>query len=491
MSDNMEDQNGQEEEFENGEESESFAELLESYQAGMSENLKVGDKIKGKIIAMDNTSVFVDTGTKIDGVADKADLMDDSDAFPYEQGDQLELYVVKVDESEIKLSRAIAGIGGLNMLQEAYKSEIPVEGKVKAVIKGGFQIDVLQRIAFCPISQMDVKYVETPEDYVGETYQFMVNRFEDNGRNIVLSRRVLLEIEQRETQQAYLKDLALESIVEGKVTHLMPYGAFVELTPGLEGMVHISELSWSRLQKPDEVVKPGDTVQVKVLSVEPGKKEGQMKISLSAKQATGDPWSTLADTIHTGDRLKGKVTRCMGFGAFVEVSPGIEGLVHVSEMSYVKRVHHPEDIVTAGETVWVLVKEIDAANRRISLSIKDAEGDPWADIHDKYSIGQAVEGIFEKKEKFGYFVSLEPGVTGLVPKSKVSKTSVAGAIDKLKQGDSITVIVDEIQSETRRISLGITDAKDEEDWQSFSGDSEQSFGSLGEQLKNALENNNG
>ena len=491
MSDNMEDQNGQEEEFENGEESESFAELLESYQAGMSENLKVGDKIKGKIIAMDNTSVFVDTGTKIDGVADKADLMDDSDAFPYEQGDQLELYVVKVDESEIKLSRAIAGIGGLNMLQEAYKSEIPVEGKVKAVIKGGFQIDVLQRIAFCPISQMDVKYVETPEDYVGETYQFMVNRFEDNGRNIVLSRRVLLEIEQRETQQAYLKDLALESIVEGKVTHLMPYGAFVELTPGLEGMVHISELSWSRLQKPDEAVKPGDTVRVKVLGMEPGKKEGQMKISLSAKQATGDPWDTLADTIHTGDRLEGRVTRCMGFGAFVEVSPGIEGLVHVSEMSYVKRVHHPEDIVTAGETVWVLVKEIDTANRRISLSIKDAEGDPWADIHDKYSIGQAVEGIFEKKEKFGYFVSLEPGVTGLVPKSKVSKTSVAGAVDKLKQGDSITVIVDEIQSETRRISLGITDAKDEEDWQSFSGDSEQSFGSLGEQLKNALENNNG
>jgi len=218
MSENMENQNDQEAEFENGEESESFAELLESYQAGMSEDLKVGDKIKGKIIAMDANSVFVDTGTKIDGVADKADLMDDSDAFPYEQGDQLELYVVKVDESEIKLSRAIAGIGGLNMLQEANKSEIPVEGKVKAVIKGGFQVDVLQRTAFCPISQMDVKYVETPEDYVGETYQFMVKQFEDNGRNIVLSRRVMLEKEQREAQKAYLKDLALESIVEGKVT---------------------------------------------------------------------------------------------------------------------------------------------------------------------------------------------------------------------------------------------------------------------------------
>jgi small subunit ribosomal protein S1 len=490
MSDNMENQNDQEEEFEDGEESESFAELFESYQTGMSENLKVGDKIKGKIIAMDANNVFVNTGTKIDGVADKEDLMDDSDAFPYEQGDELELYVVKVDESEIKLSRAIAGIGGLNMLEEASKSEIPVEGKVKAVIKGGFQIDVLQRTAFCPISQMDVKYVETPEDYLGETYQFMVIRFEENGRNIVLSRREILEKEQRVARQAYLKDLVLESIVEGKVTRLMPYGAFVELTPGLEGLAHISELSWSRLQKPDEAVKIGDTVRVKVLSREPGKKEGQVKISLSAKQATGDPWDTLADIIHIGDRLEGRVTRCMGFGAFVEVSPGIEGLVHVSEMSYVKRVHHPEEIVTAGDMIWVLVKEIDAANRRISLSIKDAEGDPWADIHDKYSIGQAVAGIFEKKENFGYFVSLEPGVTGLVPKSKVSKTSVAGAIDKLKQGDAITVIIDEIQPDTRRISLGITDAKDEEDWQSFSEESGQSLGSLGEQMKKALENNN-
>ncbi|HIJ55220.1 MAG TPA: 30S ribosomal protein S1 [Deltaproteobacteria bacterium] len=490
MSENMENQNDQEEEFETEEEGESFAELLESYQAGMSEDLKVGDKIKGRIIAMDATNVFVDTGTKVDGVVDKEDLMDDSDTFPYEQGDQLELYVVKVDESEIKLSRAIAGIGGLNMLQEAYKSRIPVEGKVKAVIKGGFQVDVLQRTAFCPISQMDIKYVETPEDYVGETYQFMVKRFEENGRNIVISRREILEKEQREAQQAYLKDLVLESIVEGKVTRLMPYGAFVELTPGLEGMVHISELSWSRLQKPDEAVKPGDTVRVKVLGMEPGKKEGQLKISLSAKQATGDPWDTLGDTIHNGDRIKGKVTRCMEFGAFVEVSTGIEGLVHVSEMSYVKRVHHPEDIVTAGDTVWVLVKEVDAVNRRISLSIRDAEGDPWADIHDKYSIGQAVEGIFEKKEKFGYFVTLEPGVTGLVPKSKVGKTSAAGAIDKLKQGDAITVIIDEIQSEARRISLGITDAKDEENWQSFSEDSGQSLGALGEQLKRALENNN-
>jgi small subunit ribosomal protein S1 len=354
------------------------------------------------------------------------------------------------------------------------------------VNKGGFQVDVLERRAFCPLSQMDVRYVENPEEYVGGTYRFLVKRFEDNGRNIVLSRRENLQKEQKKVHQEFLKDLAPDAIVDGKVTRLMPYGAFVELTPGLEGMVHISELSWSRLGKPDEAVKTGEKVRVKILSIEPGRKENEKKIALSVKQISGDPWNTVSDTVHPGDRLQGRVTRCMGFGAFVEVAPGIEGLVHISEMSYLKRVLNPEDEVSPGDMIWVVVKDVDPSNRRISLSMRDAEGDPWADIHDKYIIGQAVEGTFEQKAKFGYFVSLEPGITGLIPKSKVSRTSAAGAIDKLNQGEPITVIIEEIQPETRRISLGITDAKEEGEWQNFSGDADKSLGSLGEQLQRAM-----
>lgn len=487
MSDNLENEKNENEESEF--EEESFAELFESYQAGMSENLKVGDKISGNIIAIDASHVFVDTGTKIDGVVDKEELVDETGELLYNQGDQLELYVVGVDESEIKLSKAVSGIGGLNTLRDAYKGRIPVEGKVIGVNKGGFQVEVLHRKAFCPMSQMDVRYVETPEEYVGNTHRFLIKRFEDNGRNIVLSRRENLEKEQKKIQEAFFKDLDLDSIIEGRVTRVMPYGAFVELTPGVEGMVHISELSWSRVQKPDEIVKKGDTIRVKVLRIESGKKENEKKIALSAKQVTSDPWDTIGDTIRSGDRLKGKVTRCMGFGAFVEIAPGIEGLVHISEMSYVKRVLNPEDEVQPGEEVWVVVKEVDAANRRVSLSIRDAEGDPWADIHDKYTIGQTVEGKFEQKAKFGYFVALEPGITGLIPKSKIGKTSSAGAVDKLTQGDPITVIIDEIQPDTRRISLGIADAKDEDKWQAFAGDSEKSLGSLGEKLKMALDDN--
>lgn len=489
MSENLENGNHQNEEIEN--EEESFAELFESYQAGMSEDLKVGDKVNGKIIAMDANNVFVDTGTKIDGVADKAELVDENGEFPFSLGDPLELYVVAVDESEIKLSKAVAGIGGLSTLREAYKGRIPVEGKVQGVNKGGFQVEVFQRRAFCPMSQMDVRYIETPEEYIGNTHRFLIKRFEEDGRNIniVLSRRENLQKEQKKVQQEFLKDLAPDAIIEGKVMRLMPYGAFVELTPGLEGMVHISELSWSRLDKPDEAVKTGETIRVKVLSIEPGKKENEKKIALSVKQISDDPWNTVTDIVQPGDRLEGKVTRCMGFGVFVEIAPGIEGLVHISEMSYVKRVLNPEDEVSPGDKIWVVVKDLDPVNRRISLSIRDAEGDPWANIHDKYTIGQAVEGTFEQKAKFGYFVSLEPGITGLIPKSKVSRTSTAGVVDKLNQGDPITVIIDEIQTETRRISLGITDAKDEGDWQTFTEESDKSLGSLGEQLKRALKDN--
>jgi len=485
MSDNQE--NHEKPMKEDGTEEESFADLFESYQAGMSEDLKVGDKINGKIIAMDATNVFVDTGSKIDGVAQKEELADDDGEFPYTVGDELELYVVAVDESEIRLSRAISGIGGLNMLRDAFRQKIPVEGKVKAVNKGGFQVEVLQRNAFCPISQMDVKYVDTPEEYVGDTHQFMIKRFEENGRNIVLSRRDILEKERKAAHEAFLSELVADTVVEGKVTRLMPYGAFVELTPGLEGMVHISELSWSRLQTPNEAVEVGDTLRVKVLSIEPGRKEGEKKIALSVKQTSDDPWNAVSDTVHADDRLEGKVIRCAGFGAFVEILPGIEGLVHISEMSYVKRILNPEEVVSPGDTVWVMVKDVDAAKRRISLSIRDAEGDPWADIGEKYTIGQLVDGTFEKKEKFGYFVSLEPGITGLLPISKARQSEGASSLDKLKPGDAIKVIVDQIQPDTRRISLGVTDARIEEDWKSFTGDSANTMGSLGEQLKRALE----
>jgi small subunit ribosomal protein S1 len=472
-----------------GEEAEeSFAEMFESYSAGMSDDIQVGDKIKGNIISISDKAVFVDTGTKADGIVEIGELMDDNGQLPYDVGDELELFVVSVDESEVRLSKAIAGIGGLNMLKDAYANRIPVEGKVIQTIKGGLQVEVLKRRAFCPISQIDTQYVENAQAYVGQTYEFRITRLTEGGRNIVLSRRDLLEVELQKVRQAFMQELAVDQIHTGRVTRVMPYGAFVELVPGVEGMVHISELSWSRVEKTEEAVQPGDKLEVKVLRIEPGDK--QMKISLSVKQISGNPWDRVGDDVQIGQKVTGKVIRCAPFGAFVEIMPGIEGLVHISEMSYTKRVIHPEDIVKPGQSVSVLIKEVDPVKRRIGLSIRDAEGDPWLDVEEKFTVGQPVKGTVEKLEKFGMFIALAPGIVGLLPKSVIKGSSGASGIETLKPGNDIEVVVQSIQAAERRISLGLGESDDTGDWRQFSqkakGSSSGGLGALGDKLAEAL-----
>lgn len=472
-----------------GDQEESFAEMFESYSAGMNEDIRVGDKIAGKIISIGDSAVFIDTGTKADGVVEIEELKDESGELPYAVGDTLELFVVAADESEIRLSKAIAGVGGLSMLTEAFRNAIPVEGKVVQTIKGGFQVEVLQRRAFCPISQIDTQYVEDAEQYVGKTYLFRITKLAERGRNIVLSRRDLLEAQQEQARQEFLKTLAEEQVLTGRVTRLMPYGAFVELIPGLEGMVHISELSWSRLGKPEEAVSPGDKLDVKVLRIESDGK--RRKIALSAKQVIGDPWERAGDEIESGQKVTGTVTRCAPFGAFVQIRPGIEGLVHISEMSYTRRVIHPEDVVQPGQTISVLIKEIDIKSRRIGLSLRDAEGDPWLDVTERFTVGQPVSGTVEKQEKFGLFIHLAPGIVGLLPKSVISRSSQASHIDKLKPGDTISVKVANVNASERKISLELGDSDEESDWRQFadkSSKSGSSLGALGDKLAEALKN---
>lgn len=467
-------------------EEESFADLFESYSAGMSDNIRVGDRIRGRIISIGTSSVFVDTGTKADGVVEKSELLDEDGQLSLVEGDELDLYVVAADESEIRLSRAISGIGGATMLREAWEQRIPVEGKVVAVIKGGFQVEVIKQRAFCPISQMDLTYVEDPEVYVGQTFPFMIKRFEERGRNIVISRRDILQKEMEASREAFMQQLDEEAIFEGKVVRIMPFGAFVALAPGVEGLVHISELSWSRLDTPDQAVKVGDRLQVKLLGIKDGDPPGTKKISLSVKQAMGDPWADAPNRVRVGDKLMGKVTRCANFGAFIELFPGIEGLVHISEMSYTRRVMRPEEVVAPGDEIMVMVKEFDLDRKRISLSIKDAEGDPWADIEDKFKPGRTVQGRVEKKENFGIFVNLAPGITGLLPKSKMAASEKAAQIDALKPGAAITVSIDGVNARERKISLGTGDAADDQGWQAFSSGTSDTMGSLGDQLKKAL-----
>jgi small subunit ribosomal protein S1 len=468
-------------------EEKSFAELLDAYDTGLDENLQVGDKVKGTIISIGKDTIFIDTGTKVDATVEKKELLDENGTLPYQEGDIIELYAVVVNEQEIRLSRALSGIGGVEMLRDAYENNIPIEGKISGTCKGGFHVQILQRRAFCPVSQMDVNYVETPDDFIGQTLDFLITQFEDDGKNIVVSRRRLLEAEIAETRGKFLAQLSVGKELEGTVVRLMPYGAFVELSPGVEGMVHISELSWSRLDNPEEAVSLNQRILVKVIGMEDGESFDRKKIALSVKQLQNDPWESADNEFKVGQMLKGKVTRIAGFGAFVEIAPGIEGLVHISEMSHTRRILKVEDVVTAGEYIQVMIKELDTNRRRISLSIRDTEDDPWTALKDKFVVGQKIDGTIAKKESFGYFMDLAPGITGLLPKSKI-KAAGTPEIDKAKIGDTLPLVIIQIDPASRKVTLAPASKVEEQDWQKFSGTSEQPMSDLAVKLQQALKN---
>ena len=464
----------------------SMEELLDSYGPGSKEALRVGSKLSGKIISIGKESVFVDTGSKVDGVVDLAELVDENGDLPYQVGDTLDLYIMSMRPGEIRLSRALAGVGGAEQLKDAYHQGIPIEGRVTDTCKGGFNVEVIKHRAFCPISQIDTIYVEHPEEYVGKTFRFLITELGEGGKNIVVSRRTLLEQEEEEARQAFLGSLKPGDICTGRVSRIMPYGAFVELSPGVEGMVHISEMSWSRLGTPEEILHTGDAITVKIIGIEKNASGGNGKISLSMKQAGEDPWNTVERKYSPGQKLAGKVTRCMDYGVFVEIEPGVEGLVHISEMSYTKRVSRTRDEVAPGDIVDIMIKEIDPVSKRISLSMKDAEGDPWIGIEGRYRAGQRVQGVIEKKEKFGLFINLEPGVTGLLPKSRISRFHDPSSIERKQPGEHITVVIEAIDTTARKLTLAPGDSSDEDDWQRFSGSSGQPVSSLGEKLQQAL-----
>jgi small subunit ribosomal protein S1 len=443
-----------------------FATLLDAYSPTEKTDMQVGDKVEGKIISIGKDSIFIDIGNKIDGIVETAEMLDKDKQLPHKEGDTVELYIVGLSDDEIRLSNAFSGPGSFHLLREAYENTVPVEGKILETCKGGLRVEVMGRKAFCPASQIDINFVETMEDYVGQIHPFLITQVDERDKNIVISRRALLSKELEKSKKQFCTGLQSGEVLNGRITKLMPYGLFVELHPGVDGLVHVSELSWSRVEDPQTFASMGEPVRVKVIDIETPDVSDNVKISLSIKQVTDDPWLTADDHFKTGDKVKGTVTRCAKFGAFVEIADGIEGLVHISEMSYQKRVLKPQEIVTPGESVFVLVKDLDLANRRISLSIRDAEGDPWSEVPQKYSVGQTLEGVIEKKEKFGYFITLSPGVTGLLPKSKISQSSQS--------------------SKERKMTLAPGASGDEQDWQQFTKENQSSLGSLGEKLNEAL-----
>lgn len=469
-----------------------FARLFAASENRLEKRVKVGDRISAEIINIGEDNIFVDTGTKIDGVVEKGELLDAEGNFPFKDGDTIDLYVVAVSENEIRLSKALSGSAaadlGMTAVREAFEQGVPVEGKVKGTCKGGFNVEVMGKRSFCPISQIDLIYVEQPDDYVGKSFTFVITQFEEQGRNVVVSRKALLKKEQAAQRDKFLETLKVDADLDGRVTKLMPFGAFVEIGPGVEGMVHVSEIAWARVDKPEDILSSGQKVRVKVISMEDSEKGSGKKIGLSIKQLTADPWSEAAGKFTYGDKVTGKVTKLMPFGAFVEIAPGVEGLVHISEFSHTRRINRPEDMLSVDQEICVAVKEVDTDKKRISLSIKDAEGDPWADVSDRYKVGQTVEGTVESVERIGLFIGLDSGITGLLPMSLLKTSPSAADIEKLRSGDKLSVIIREIRGQERKITLAPTDAGDDDDWRKFARDNEETpaGSALAEKLREAL-----
>ncbi|MDL2271626.1 S1 RNA-binding domain-containing protein [Desulfovibrio sp. OttesenSCG-928-I05] len=440
-------------------ENESFAELFAAQEAEQTPgaHLSPGQRVTVSVVAVTADTVFVSTGSKVDGIVDLAEL---DPANPPAIGDQLDLYVVTVSAQEVKLSKMMSGQGGLAMLEEAREARLPVEGKVKAEVKGGFAVEIMKRRAFCPMGQMDLRPVTDAESFIGKSFPFVITKLEKGGRNIVVSRRILLEGEQAENRAAFLATVKEGDVVEGTVVRVAPFGAFVELSPGVEGLVHLSELSWSRVGQAEDAVTTGQVVKAKILGI--SETDKGPRISLSTRQATDDPWATVSATLHEGEIVSGKVIRLAPFGVFVEVLPGVEGLIHISELSYEKRVNKPEEIVKEGEMVSIKIKGIDLDKKRLSLSLRDVGGNPWDTVNEDFAIDQEVTGTVEKRAQFGLFVNIAPGITGLVPASSISNARDKGGLDKAQEGASVTVVIREIDSAAHRITLGIPGASEDD-----------------------------
>jgi small subunit ribosomal protein S1 len=441
--------------------------MIDSTNSRVSVAVPVGKRVNGTVLRIGSEYAFVDIGGKNEAMISITEVKDKSGAIIIKPGDILEAYVVsdKNDETMLSKSMGSRGKAAIQDLRAAMAAGLPVNGKVTGVNKGGFNVSILGNSGFCPMSQMDTKFFDDPMKFLSKTFSFVISRLDEGGRNVVVSRLPILEKEM-ETQIASIEEsLESKKVLSGIVSRIADFGLFVDLG-GVEGLVHISEVAWERTTNLAERFTVGQPVECVVLKVEHRKPVRDTRISLSVKSVGEDPWFTVSDKLKPGDIVEGTVTRLANFGAFVQILPGIEGLVHVSEMRWGQRVNHPSEVVAEGARVRVAILAVDEAKRSVSCSLKDMADDPWNGIETRFLAGSTVSGKVASKSKFGYFIDLAEGVTGLLPFGNIS----ADKKDSIKPGDSADVIVQNVDTERRRISLSLGMAevvKDEQEARAY------------------------
>jgi small subunit ribosomal protein S1 len=426
------------------------------FEALMEESLKAprpGDVLVGRVLMITRDSVIIDINYKCEGQVPLAEFLDHDGHPMVKEGDEVDVYFegTETDNGTVMLSHAKAEKFKVwRELDKAFQTETPVEGVVLGKVKGGLKVDIGVP-AFLPGSHVDIRPARNLDRYVGQRGRFQILKFNRARGNVVVSRRSVLERERASLKEQTLKVLEEGVILEGTVKNITDYGAFIDLG-GIDGLLHITDMAWGRLQHPSEVVKVGDKVKVVVLKYDPERE----RVSLGMKQIMPDPWTKVAEAYPPGTRIKGKVVSVTDYGAFVEIEKGVEGLIHVSEMSWSKRAVHPSKVVNPNDMVEVQVLGVDEANRRISLGLKQTEPNPWEELAEKHPIGSQVKGKVKSITDFGVFVEIEPGIDGLVHISDLSWTKkIRHPGEVCKKGDELEATVLGIDVENERVSLGV------------------------------------
>jgi small subunit ribosomal protein S1 len=443
---------------------EDFAAALESYTLETEPAPSEDNVFKGTVIKITATHVVVDIGFKSEGLVPIAEVTDPQGNIKFEPGQEIEVMVQRGENEEgaVLLSHERAQrVRVWENIEKAYHSKEPMKGTVVERVKGGVSVDIGVK-AFMPGSQADTHPVRNLDTLRGHEIEVRVIKLNKKRGNIVVSRKAILDEEVASKRQKTLEHLAEGAALTGTVKNLTDYGAFVDLG-GIDGLLHITDMSWGRLTHPRDLVHVGDQIQVKVLKFDPEK----LRVSLGFKQLTPDPWLDAAERYPIGARVKGRVLSVTDYGAFVELEQGIEGLVHVSEMSWSKRMKHPSKILNVSHEIECVVLNVNSTERRISLGLKQLESNPWERLHEKYPIGSTVEGRVRNLTDFGAFIEIEDGIDGLVHVSNLSWTKrVKHPSEVLKKGEKVKAAVLGIEPEQRRLSLGIKQLQPDA-WETF------------------------
>jgi len=419
---------------------------------------KEGSIVKGRVLEIRPREVLVDIGYKSEGVIPLSEFDDMEDL---QVGDEVEVLLVRLenDEGMVILSKEKAAYKqNWDKIAKVFHAGGLIKGKVKAVVKGGLTVNIGVE-AFLPGSQIDIIPPKDLQQFVGNTYDFKIVKINDDRKNVVLSRRELIEQERADKRTRFLENVKVRDVVRGTVKNLTDFGAFIDLD-GMDGLLHITDMTWGRLGHPSELLKVGQEIEVIVLDINKEKE----RVSLGLKQTQKNPWEETEGRFPIGTKVKGKITNLVPYGAFVEIEEGVEGLIHVSELSWTKRITRPSDVLTIGQEVEAVVLGVNKEEQKISLGVRQLEPNPWDEIEHKYPIGKQVKGVVRNMTAYGAFVELEEGIDGMIHVSDMSWTrKINHPSEMLKKGDEIEAVVIDIDKSAQRISLGVKQL-DEDPW---------------------------